>query len=93
MDQLGVLGQHALGELGRQRLPAHLAGFELGLVHQQVEAAGGDVHADPVAVLDEGDGTAVDRFRRDVADAQAGGAAGEAAVGQQQDILAQARRP
>ena len=35
-------------------------------------------------------GPAVDRLRRDVADAQAGGAAGEPAVGDQQDVLAEA---
>ena len=48
-----------------------------------------DVEPDPVAVADERDRAAVDRLRRDVADAQPGRAAGEPAVGEQQHVLAQ----
>src|SRR5215207_381853 len=83
VHQLGVLGEDTLGVPRRQRFPAHLAGFELGFVHQEVEAAGCDVHADPVAVLDEGDGSAIYGLGRDVADTQPRGATGEAAVGEE----------
>ena len=70
-----------------------LARVEFGRVDQHVERALGDVEADPVAVAEERDRSAVDGLGRDVADAQAGGAAGEPAVGHQQHVLAEARRP
>ena len=76
-----------LGGSGAQ--PA-LRRLELGVVDQQVERAVGHVEPDPVAVPDERDRAAVDGLRRHVADAQPGGAAGEAAVGEQQHVLAQA---
>ena len=48
-----------------------------------------EVEPDPVAVADERDRAAVGRLGGDVADAQPGGAAGEAAVGEQQHVLAE----
>ena len=65
------------------------AARQLGVVDEQVEAALRDVEADAVAVADERDGPLVDRLGRDVADAQAGRAAGEAAVGEQEHVLAE----
>ena len=41
---------------------------------------------DDVAVADRGDGAAARRLRRDVADHEAVGRAGEAAVGDQRDV-------
>ena len=55
-----------------------------------VERAVGDVEGDPVAVAEERDRAAVDGLGGDVADAQARRTAGEAAVGDQQDVLAEA---
>ena len=78
---------------GCERRPALAARGELGLVDEHLERAAGDVEPDPVAVADERDRSAVDRLGRDVADAEAGRAAGEPAVGEQQDVLAEARRP
>ena len=66
------------------------AGSELVGINQHVQGAVGDVEPDPVAVAQEGDRPAVDSLGCDVPDAQAGGAAGEPAVGQQQHVLAQA---
>ena len=88
-DELGVLGRARRGVAGGSGAQPSRAGGQLGLVDQQVEGAGGEVQADPVAVADERDRAAVGGLRRDVADAEPGGAAGEAAVGEQQDVLAQ----
>src|SRR5690606_38174606 len=87
LDELGVLTEHALGELRGQRLPALAAGGELGVVHELVERLVRDVEPDPVAAADEGDGAGVDGLGRDVADARTGGPAGEPAVGEEQDVL------
>ena len=48
------------------------------------------VESNPVTVGDEGDRSGVNGLRSDMAHAQAGGAAGEPAVGEQQHVLAQA---
>src|SRR5665811_2617126 len=56
-----------------------------------VERARGDVEADPVTVLDERDGSAVDRLGSHVPDTQARRAPGESTVGQQQHVLAETR--
>src|SRR5450631_1631700 len=88
--QLAVLGQHAPGILGRWwgesegTLSKHLWG------QIDVEGPCGHVETDRVTVLHEGDGTAVDRLRSDMADTQTGRASGEPAIGQQQDLLTQA---
>ena len=92
-DKLRVLAEHPGGVARRQRLPALAAAGQLGVVDQQVQRAGGEVEPDPVAVAHEGDRPAVGRLGGDVADAQARRPPGEAAVGEQQDVLAQARRP
>ena len=55
--------------------------------------AGVDVDDDAVAVAHEGDGPAVDRLGGDVADAEAVGAAREAAVGDQRGSRRPGPRP
>ncbi|CAH0167066.1 hypothetical protein SRABI91_01099 [Rhodococcoides fascians] len=65
--------------------------MHFGCVDENVEGALADVESDLVAVADEGDGSAVDCLGCHVSDAEAGGSAGESAVGEQQDVLAQAR--
>src|SRR5690625_1313547 len=91
LHELGGLAQHTLGELRSQRAPALLAGLPHGGCDQEDERLVGDVEADPVAIADEGDGAAVDRLGCHVADTQSGGPAGEPAVGEEQDVLAEAR--
>ncbi len=59
--------------------PPASAGGELLLVHQEIENTVRDVEPDLVAVAHERDGSGIDGFGGDVADAQSGGAAGEAA--------------
>src|SRR5688500_1936975 len=84
--QLGVLREHAARVARSRRGPALPAAGQLGLVDQEIQRARREVQADPVTVLDEGDRSAVGRLRRDMPDAQTGGAAGEPAVGQEQDV-------
>src|SRR6202790_5693192 len=88
-DQLDVLGQHAGGVARRGRLETRLARLEFGRIHPHVHRALGHVEADTVAVLQERYGSPVDGLGSDVPDAQAGGAAGEPAVGHQQHVLAE----
>ena len=54
-----------------------------------VNAAVGKIDADAVAVLEQADGAAFRRFRRDVADAGPGGAAAETAIGDEGHLVAQ----
>src|SRR5690348_10319986 len=89
LNHLGVLAEHAAGVLRRVRGPAFLAGGELGVVDGDLKGLVGDVEGDRVTVPHEGDRPAVHGLGRDVADAETGGATGEAAVGDQQDVLAE----
>lgn len=59
--------------------PGRAAARQFGVVHPELQAAGRDVDADAVTAVDQGDRAALRRLRADVADAQAGGAAAEAA--------------
>src|SRR5690606_25113298 len=80
LHELGVLAEHAVGELRGLRGPAlGPAGQFVGL-HVELERPVRDVQGDPVAVLDEGNRSAVRRLGSDVADARTGGAAGEPAI-------------
>ncbi len=88
-DEFRVLRQYTLGVARRQWLPALPSRRHFCLVHQHLEQAVGDIEPDPVAVTHERDGAAVDGLGRNMPDAQAGGAAGESPVGEQQDILAE----
>src|SRR5262249_24615891 len=67
-------------------------GCQFRLVDAQTDRAVRDVDVDHVAFAHEADGAAVCRFWRYVADRQARGAAGEAAVGDERASLAQTLR-
>ena len=73
-DESGVLREHAGAIPGRRRDPPGCALGQLIAVHEQFQRAGDHVQSDAVTVLHEGDRAALGRLRRDVADAQAGGA-------------------
>src|SRR3546814_19919658 len=81
----------------RRRLPARgllrlAARGQRGVIDLEADAAVRDVDLDDVAALDQTDGAALGGFRRDMANRQAGRAAGEAAVGDQGAGLAQSLR-
>src|ERR1700682_970587 len=86
-NQLSVLGQHTGGVARWRGVETVTTRSEFGRVDNDVEGGVGDVEPDLVAVGDEGDRAGVDGFWRDMPDAQAGGAAGEPAVGEQQHVL------
>ena len=73
---------------GGRNLPLRPAALDLGGVDVEVDGPGGHVDHDAVAVPDEGDRTAVDRFGRHVADAEAVGPAGEPPVGHERAVPA-----
>src|SRR6186997_163284 len=89
-DELAVLREYAGGVLRRQRLPAVLARLPV-LPHLDLEGPVEHVEGDLVAVAQERDRSPVDRLGGDVADAEPRGAPGEAAVGDQEDVLAEPR--
>ena len=62
---------------------------QLFIADIQTDGAVGDIDIDGVAFIHQGNGAAFCRFRRGVADGQAGGAAGETAISQQCAFLAQ----
>ena len=72
---------------GRPRLAAL---GELGVGDRDADLALDGVDRDHVAVLDQRDRAALGGLGADVADAEAAGGAGEAAVGDQRDLLAHA---
>ena len=76
--------------LGGGGLPLGDAALDLVLGQVQLEAAVGDVELDRVAVAHRRDRAAVRRLGRDVPGHQAVRRAGEAAVGEQRDRVAQA---
>src|SRR5699024_1072659 len=59
LHELRVLAQDAVQARVLRDGPVLAALLELRLRHVQLDAAGGDVDADPVTVADEGDGSAV----------------------------------
>mmetsp|Transcript_46316 Transcript_46316/g.144899 ORF Transcript_46316/g.144899 Transcript_46316/m.144899 type:complete len:355 (+) Transcript_46316:1223-2287(+) len=89
-DELGVLVKRALGVFEGGRRPALAALLEHLVVEEHVDGAASGVDDDGVAVLEEGDVAADLGLRRDVADDEAVGAAGEAAVGDERDVVAEA---
>ena len=78
-----LAGPAVVGDVAHRPDPAEglRAGGQLGLRRQQLDAAAGDVDADLVAVLDQGDHSARRRVRRDVAVAEAGAPARRPAGG------------
>src|SRR6185312_14630212 len=89
-DLLGVLPQIAGGRVVLARLPGRLALGQFLVGELDVERAGNGVELDDVAVLQEPDRAADRRFRTDMADTEAARRAGEAAVGDERDLLAHA---
>src|SRR5438128_713001 len=73
--------------VGRRRLPVVGAVLQLDGIDLQVDGPGLGVYADDITVLDQGDRAAVLRFRADVPDAETAGRTGEAAVGDEGDVL------
>src|SRR5262249_9379418 len=82
-----AVGPAVPAEGGQPRVPAR---GKLAVRHVKAQLAGRDVDLDAVAVPRERDHAARRRLRRDVADRQAGRAAGEPAVGDQRAGPAQA---
>src|SRR5262245_54179436 len=78
---LGVFPQIAGAVLVLPRLPFLLAARQFGCVQVHIDGAGHCIDGDDVAVAQEPDRSAEDRFRTDMADAEAARGAGEAAVG------------
>ena len=91
-DELGVLGQHAADVGVRRRLVGREALGDHVVAEVDVDALGVDVDRDGVAVVDRGDRAAADRLGREVAGHEAVRRAAEAPVGEQDDVLAEARR-
>src|SRR5699024_1286059 len=87
LHELGELADDPAGVGGLMGAPAPAALLEHVLVDQEIEGSAGDVDHDAITVLDERDGAAVDRLGGDVADAEAPGAAAEAAVGDEGAFL------
>src|SRR5580704_17993406 len=87
---LDVLVERAAGEFVRRRLPGGAAFRQFAIGEGDVDAVLVGVDRDPVTVVNEGDRTAFLSFGRDVADDEAVRAAGEASVGHERDLMAEA---
>src|SRR3972149_181457 len=85
---LGVFPQITGTEFGLARLPLRLALGEFVIRKLDVDRALVGIEFDDVAVADQGDRPADRRLRPDMADAEAAGGAGEAAVGDQRHLVA-----
>src|SRR5690606_31262234 len=89
-DVLDVLVEGAARRLEGRRDEGRAPRGELLLGDEKIHHALFGVDADDVAVADEGDGAAHLRLGRDVADDEAVGAAREAAVRDERDVVAEA---
>src|SRR5260221_13426403 len=89
-DGLRVFPQRARLIAVAARLPAAFTLRQLGIAQRHVDRAGDGVDRDLVAVAQEGDRSADRRLRPDMTDAEAVRRAGEAAVGDQRHLLADA---
>src|SRR5437667_8484832 len=87
LRKLGVLREEPRGVARLGQLPIGLAPLDRRRVDQEVEAQAGHVDSNAVAILDEGDGSAVDGLWRHVADAEPPRAAAEATVGDEGAIV------
>ena len=88
--ELRILREHAAGVARLGLLPLGEAGLQFRRRDAEGDRALLGVDGDLVAVLDDGDGAADIRFRRDVADDEAVAAAAEATVGDESDVFAEA---
>ena len=86
---LHVLVEHALGELGRGRLPGSAAARQFVVRQVHVERVGLGVDGDDVAVAHQRQPAAQIRFGRDMAHHKAVRPAGETSVGDERHALAQ----
>ena len=86
-DELCVFGEKSAFVAGHRRAPYGTTRCQFACAGEQVHAAVGDVDADPITVADECERAADRRLRRYVADADAAGGAGEAAVGDERHLL------
>src|SRR5206468_535869 len=89
-DGLGVAPDGTRGVLGRPGLPASAPACQLSLAELDLDAALDRVDLDLVAVAHERDRPAHCRLRADMADAEAAGGAGEAAIGDERHLVAHA---
>ena len=90
-DELGVFPERAGAvDGGAGAVPALAALVELGVGEGDADLALDGVEGDHVAVAEERDRAALGRLGADVADAEAAGGAGEAAVGDERHLLAHA---
>src|ERR1035437_9655601 len=85
---LGVFPQITGAEFGLTRLPLALALGQFVGRKLDVQGAFLGIELDDVAVAQQRNRPAQCRFRSDMADAEAAGGAGEAAVGDQRDLIA-----
>src|SRR5262249_27176535 len=67
-DESRVFRECTGGVTRNRRRPDRPAAVELDAIDQQVQAARAHIQRDPVAIPDERDGSAFDRFWRDVTD-------------------------
>jgi len=81
--QAGVLAQNACSVAGLGLHPGSPAAGDLRLIHVELDQQPVGIHGDAVALLHQADSAAHGGLGGDVADHQAEGAAGEAAVGDQ----------
>src|SRR5690606_20260647 len=88
--ELGILPDCARAELVPRRRPVSLPPRDLVIGHIDFDGPGNGVDSDDVTVTDVRDRAAHGRFRTDMADAEATGGAGKAAVGDQGDLVAHA---
>ena len=89
-DGLGVFGEDAAGVFGLGRRPLGEAGLDFGVGEFEVEGSVLGVDGNGVSVLDDGKGAAFAGFGGDVTDNEAVAAAGESAVGEKGDVVAEA---
>src|SRR5690625_1039080 len=89
LHQLRELTKHPTGELRWHRLPVSFALGQFVLRDLQVDAAVGNIHANDVAIFDQGNRTTHGSLRCNVTDTQTGGTTRKSSVGDQQHIRPQ----
>ena len=89
-DAFGVFGEDAFGVAGLGLFPGGFAFGHFGFGDVEVHLALGGVDGEGVAILHQGEGAADIGFGADVADDEAVAAAGEASIGDEGDVFAEA---
>lgn len=80
-DELCVFGEEPAFVTGHRRAPYGTTRGQFAVAGEQVHAAVCDVDANPITVADQSERAADCRLRRYMADADAAGRSGKAAVG------------